>query len=116
MSKLNNQSIDLFAIPGVQDLSNENAAAVAGGAVSSVSLGAEIGGELEFFDVPSGGIEDLGEVGFDNIAERVTVETGTWRFYDEPGFEGESIDIEGQTGGNILGDLTGRVSSVRRVS
>ncbi len=116
MSKLNNQSIDIFTISGVQDLSNENAAAVAGGAVSSVSLGAEINGELEFFDVPSGGIDDLSIVGFDNIAERVTVNSGTWRFYDLPGFEGDSIDIEGETGGTILGDLTGKVSSVERIS
>jgi hypothetical protein len=28
MSKLNNQSIDLFAIPGFQELTNEDAAAV----------------------------------------------------------------------------------------
>ncbi|MGL6337531.1 MAG: hypothetical protein ACRC80_00135 [Waterburya sp.] len=116
MSKLNNQSIDLFAILDVQDLTNEDAAAVAGGAVSSVSLGAEINGELEFFDVPSGGIEDLGEVGFDNIAERVTVNSGTWEFFDKPNFGGDSIVIEGETGGTILGDLTGKVSSVRRVS
>lgn len=33
MSKLNNQSIDIFAIPGVQKLTNENAAAVAGGVI-----------------------------------------------------------------------------------
>lgn len=32
MSKLNTQSIDIFAIPGIQDLTNEDAAAVTGGA------------------------------------------------------------------------------------
>jgi hypothetical protein len=65
--------------------------------------------------VPRGGIEDLGEVGFDNVANFVTVDSGTWEFFDKPGFQGDSVVIEGETGGTILGDLTGRVSSVRRV-
>ena len=43
MTKLNTQSIDIFAIPGIQDLSNENAAAVSGG-VGPLELGP---GELQ---------------------------------------------------------------------
>jgi hypothetical protein len=95
MSKLNNQSIDLFAIPCVQNLTNENAAAVSGGALEPTdvtlysepdALGYEFGSNKK--------IENLSDFGFNDATGSIFVSNAqTWRFYENANFEGAFIDV-----------------------
>lgn len=114
MTRINNQTQDLFAIDSVQELTSESAAAVSGGAVvKTVTLydgqnfkGKRLGRNNK--------VADLSRVGFDNITSSIQVQSGKWRFYDGKNFTGKSILINGETGlGRI--SLDNKISSFKAV-
>jgi hypothetical protein len=116
MSKLNNQSIDLFAIPCVQNLTNENAAAVSGGTLQLTdvtlysepdALGLQFGSNKK--------IENLGDFGFNDGTASIFVSNDqTWRFYENANFEGDYRDVGPGEFVNI-GDFGMTISSFQAI-
>jgi hypothetical protein len=116
MSKIDNKSIDIFATSGVQDLSNESAAALTGGnsgTVKDVTLkGKDKNGKTVTF-ASNDAVANLGK--FDNKANFVAVNNNkTWRFYDLPNFDpsGGFEDV-GPNTGRRLTSMKGKVSSFK---
>lgn len=93
MSKLNNQLNALRNIDAVQDLTNENAASISGGAdVTIYDDLLFLGDKAEINE----GQMNLG--GFDNKTSSIKVDSvvnkKTWRFYKEPNFQGDRAGID----------------------
>jgi Beta/Gamma crystallin len=62
------------------------------------------------------GVPDLSQVGFDNKASSVAVNNAQkWRFYKDPNFQGEFIEIEPNQSRGNLGMLNNQVSSFKSV-
>lgn len=115
MTHINTQSLDLFAIDSVQDLSHEAAATVSGGAVVAdvVLWDRQIGKGRSFSTNKA--IPDLRKVGFNNIASAVQVTNNQkWAFYDLPNFKGK-VEIVGPDEARRLVKLNNRVSSLRAI-
>jgi hypothetical protein len=112
----NNQQIqNLFALDLVQDLNNESAAAVSGGqTVPDVVLYSRKNRQGKSLNV-NDGIADLSKSNFDDISSSVVVNSGTWRFYTEPNFQGQSIDVESDTARDLPGGFNNSISSLKSV-
>jgi Beta/Gamma crystallin len=62
------------------------------------------------------GVPDLSQVGFDNKASSIAVNNNQkWRFYKDPNFQGEFIEIEPNQSRGNLGMLNNQVSSFKSV-
>jgi hypothetical protein len=112
-----NQPVDIFAILGVQDLSNENAAALTGGAsggVKDVTLSVkDKNGKTITSFASDDAVRNLGN--FDNKATFAAVNNNkTWRFYNLPNFDesGGFEDVGPDTARNLT-KMKGKVSSFK---
>ncbi|MEN9871661.1 MAG: Beta/Gamma crystallin [Cyanobacteriota bacterium] len=111
----NKQIQDLFALDLVQDLDNESAAAVSGGqTVSDVILYSGRSQQGKPLKV-NNKIADLSKYNFDDISTSVAVNSGTWRFYTEPNFKGQSIDVESDTARDLPGRFNNSISSLKSI-
>jgi Beta/Gamma crystallin len=111
----NKQIQNLFALDLVQDLDNESAAAVSGGqTVSDVVLYSKRNRQGKSLKVNEG-IADLSQDNFDDISTSVVVNSGTWRFYTEPNFQGQSIDVESDTARDFPGIFNNSISSLKSI-
>jgi hypothetical protein len=112
----NNQQLqNLFALDLVQDLDNESAAAVSGGkTVPDVVLYSKRNRQGKSLKV-NDGIADLSQDNFDDISTSVVVNSGTWRFYTEPNFKGQSIDVESDTARDLPGIFNNSISSLKSI-
>ncbi|WP_019507676.1 beta/gamma crystallin-related protein [Pleurocapsa sp. PCC 7319] len=119
MHKINNQTKSLHNIELFQDITSEAAEAYSGG--STVNGLADV----TLFSEPGRGgvslktnekIEDLSDFDFDNLTQSITVENGqTWRFYEDPNFEGDYIEV-GPFTTTSAGDLAMEISSLQAIS
>lgn len=115
MMSNNKQIQNLFALDLVQDLDNESAAAVSGGkAVPDVILYSKKNRRGKSLQV-NDGIADLSKDNFDDISSSVVVNSGTWRFYTEPNFKGQSIDVESDTARDLSGMFNNSISSLKSI-
>ena len=118
MSKINNQSQSLSNIKFIQDITPETAETYSGGASTSglpdVILFSEPGRRGVSLGTNEA-IADLSEFDFDNLTESITVENSqTWRFYEDPNFQGDYIDVGPSTTTGV-GDLTMKISSLQAI-
>lgn len=115
MSNINNQSKELYGIPGVQEISTESASTYSGGqnVVKEVTLYSENSVQGKSLGT-NNAIADLSKYGFDNITSSISVQTGTWRFYTGKNFTGKFIEIEGETGLGFI-SLDNQISSLKAV-
>lgn len=113
MSNINNQSENLFAIPGVQELSDKSAAACSGGAdVILYSLPGYRGSSLRISK--GGNLSGSGRVGrFNNITSSLKVLNGTWRFYKGFNRTGSFLTLSEGKGFRSLGSFDNTISSLR---
>lgn len=90
MSKINNQTKDIYGIAGVQDLSNETAATYSGGELI-IWDGKNFKGESL---VLSGGVKDMKS--FNNRASSLKI-TGDkiWVLYTGKNFTGKKLRVQG---------------------
>jgi hypothetical protein len=101
MSNLNDKFNVLNSIDSVQDLSNENAAALTGATNERFDVtiydGENFTPGKEGVKNSNEGIQDLKSLDFNNKTSSLkvdgTVNKKVWRFYSRPNFEGESIDV-----------------------
>jgi hypothetical protein len=112
----NNQQIqNLFALDLVQDLDNESAAAVSGGkTVPDVVLYSRKNQQGKSLKV-NNKIADLSKYNFDDISTSVVVNSGTWRFYTEPNFQGQPIDVESDTARDLPRRFNNSISSLKSI-
>jgi Beta/Gamma crystallin len=114
MHNSNTQSIDIFAVSDVRDLTNENAAALSGG-VADVVLRSKINQQGLTLETDKA-IADLGvdEFDFDNITSSVQVQNGqVWRFYEDANFKGDFEDVGPDQARNLVNN---KVSSLRAIT
>lgn len=113
MSSINQQ--DLFAIPGVNSLDQESAAAVSGGLLTLSSLPNGRGTRRT-----TGTDANLGRPpgvrNFNNVASWYSVPRGggNWAIYARPNFQGFLGILRAGTSGNLLGVRNNNIESVRR--
>lgn len=113
MSNINNQTNNLYTIDTVQDLSQESAAAIQGGAAVELYDDSNFRKRLVSTD---SGTRNVGN----NVNDRVTsivINQGRWRFYTDSNFRGVSADLGPGRYPNIgLGIIPNdSISSFRRV-
>ncbi len=114
MSNINQQSQDLFAIPGVNNLDQESAAAVSGGALQLSSGFNGTGARRTLL----GGDRNLGTPprasGFNNVASWYQV-TGSrdWFVYTGFNYTGDRRRLRAGSKGNLSGSFNNTVSSAR---
>lgn len=112
MSSINQQ--DLFAIPGVNSLDQESAAAVSGGRVTfsdgfnGRGVRRTTGRDVNLGRPP--GVSD-----FNNRASWYTVPRGggNWNIYARPNFQGFLGTLRAGTSGNLLNIRNNNIESVR---
>jgi hypothetical protein len=103
MSQIDNQSNCLYSVEFVRDISHETAASYAGGAVTVTDVSLTSKPSNQGFSFNSNkAIEDLSEYGFDDATQFIAVNNNkTWRFYEDPNFEGDYIDVAPDTAMNV---------------
>jgi Beta/Gamma crystallin len=111
MSIINNQTKDLNAIAGVNELTNETAATCSGGTGPDVVLysGKNLTGRTLKVNNP---IKDLRRYHFNNITSSFRVNRGKWNLYTGFHFKGYSTGFLGKGAYNLLGRLNNAVSSI----
>ena len=113
---MTNNKFDLNNINCVRDLTPENAANYSGGAVGTtdVTLTSKSCGQGHTFN-SNKGIENLKDFGFDNATKSITVNNDkTWRFYEDPNFKGEFVDVKPNQSLNV-GKFGKKISSFKAV-
>lgn len=115
MSNINNQNKELYSVEAVQDLSQECAAAVTGGA--DVVLWSQPGPGGTPLEVNSA-IQDLGTYGFANRTSAIQVlNNQTWRFYAGRNFTGQYFDVGPDTGRGVLPSfIDNNIESLKAIS
>ncbi len=115
MSKINNQSKSLHSIELFQDITPEAAESYSGGVtLTDVTLTSESGGAGVSFRTNIA-IEDLSDFGFDNSTQFIAVNNlQTWRFYEDPNFEGDFIEV-GPDEALSIGDFGLEISSLQAI-
>lgn len=89
MSNINNKTQDLFALDIIQDLDNESAAAIQGGAA------VELFNDSNFrkpIVKTNRGTRNVGERANDRTTS-IIINSGKWRFYTDSNFRGVSTDL-----------------------
>jgi hypothetical protein len=119
MSNINAQAKTLNDIAGVQELSNEAAAIVQGGALVDVYKHHDANGyPYEWLGSANKSSKWQLSPGADNQISGIVVRGGHWRFYDLPGFDeqGDYFDIT-EPGTYYLGGyfMNDRISSFKRI-
>jgi hypothetical protein len=110
MSDNNNQSLDLFAIDSVQDLSSESAAAISGGI--DLYTGTNFTGRK----LPTNGVKDLSKVpgGYNNTASSIRNSTGKiWAFYTGANYTGRRLALRPGTQFSSLASFDNTITSYR---
>lgn len=115
MSNINNQIKKLYSIEAVQDLSQESAAAVTGGA--DVTLWSRPGPSGAFLELNSA-VRDLRAYGFANRTSAIQVQNNqTWRFYTGRNFTGRFFDVGPDEGRGVLpGFIDNNIESLRAIT
>ncbi|MBW4676057.1 MAG: peptidase inhibitor family I36 protein [Desmonostoc geniculatum HA4340-LM1] len=108
----NNQFQSLSSINGVEDISQENAAACSGGRIILYDERNQRGVSVSF---PGGSVANLASFGFNNKASSIEVTNAqTWRLWTNVNFGGNSINY-GQGNFNLFGVFNDSISSLSRV-
>jgi Beta/Gamma crystallin len=89
MSNINNKTQDLFALDTVQDLDNESAAAIQGGAAVELFADSNFGTPLVRTNEGSANVGD----GVNDRTTSIIINRGKWRFYTDSNFRGVSADL-----------------------
>lgn len=114
MSKKKNQSKFLNNIKAIEDISQESAAAISGGALETTDVTLYSESDLQGFQFPSNKkIEDLTEFGFNDATGSIAIANDkTWRFYEDANFQGQYIDVGPGQSANA-GDFGMQISSFK---
>jgi hypothetical protein len=98
MSNLNDKFNALYSVDSVQDLTNENAAALTGGADVTIYDGENFTPGMDGVKESNQGIKDLKALDFNNKTSSLKVDgvvnQKAWRFYSRANFEGDYIDVK----------------------
>ena len=113
MSNINNQTNNLYTIDTVQDLSQESAAAVQGGAALELYDDSDF---RKLLVVTNANTRNVGNDVNDRITS-IVVNQGRWRFYTDSNFRSVSADLGPGRYPNIgLGIIRNdSISSFRRI-
>ncbi|NET03330.1 MAG: beta/gamma crystallin family protein [Symploca sp. SIO2B6] len=112
MSSIDSKLQELHTIPGVEDLSQENAATCSGGAITLYGLRNHRGANISF---QGGAISNLNNLNFGDRASSIEI-TGNkpWRLWARPNFGGLSkIFLPGKYNLGII--LNNNVESIARI-
>jgi hypothetical protein len=111
MTNINKQSLDLFAIDGVQDLSSESAAAVSGG---TLDMSALYNGQGSRLNNLKGSYRSLGW--FNNIASWYQNKGNRdYIAYTGKNFTGTAYRLKAGTKGNLGGMANNNFESIKAV-
>ncbi|MBW4532863.1 MAG: beta/gamma crystallin family protein [Pleurocapsa minor HA4230-MV1] len=114
MSNINNKTQDLFALDTVQDLDNESAAAIQGGAAVELFADSNFRKSMVKTDEGSANVGD----GVNDRTTSIIINSGKWRFYTDSNFRGVSTTLGVGRHANVgLGSIPNdSITSFRRIS
>lgn len=100
---------ELTGIAGVEELSNETAAAIQGGWDLEVYRDYNLKDRVGSFNVRSP------QVKANNQISSVKINAGVWRFYDLPNYRGNFLDL-GPGTHNLVGFTNDGISSLKQIA
>lgn len=112
MSNINNQFKNLYAIPGIKDLSDETAAAYSGGVDVILYSRPNFKGVALPISDP---VRNLASFGFDDATSSIKVLNGKWRFWTDDNFQGNRTPPLPRGNYPSLGSFNNDIESLRAV-